>query len=383
MKRIKCKPSAVLTIIAILIASSILVFSFGCAKKEDKEIKIGAILPLTGENAVYGVAIKQGIELGLEEINKTNGVNGKQLVILFEDDQADPQKSVAAYRKLTTVNKVSMILGGVFSASTLAMSPLAEKDRVVLLSPTSSAVEITHAGDFIFRIYPSDSYDGVFLADFASNVLKAKTVSILYMQVTSISAITKVFKEQFDSNGGKVLDVMGYNEGDSDFRTQISRIKKSNPDIVFIPSYLRETATQLKQMKELGLNKPLLAVSSFNDPKILELAANAAEGVIFSTPIFDPDSKEPHIRKFVDSFFEKYKETPNIWAGYGYDAVRIASLAMEKGDNSSEEIKTELYKINNFPGVTGNTSFDQNGDVKKELKIMVAKSNKFVLYETK
>ena len=383
MNRINHKlPSTVLIIISIIIAS-LIVFSLGCMKKSENEIKVGAILPLTGDNAIYGVSIKKGMDLGLEEVNKANGINGKKLVILFEDDQADPQKSVAAYKKLITVDKVPMILGGVFSASTLAMAPLAEKDHVVLFSPTSSAVEITQAGDFIFRIYPSDSYDGVFLADFASKVLKAKTVSILYMQVTSISAITKVFAEQFEADGGKVLDTIGYNEGDSDFRTQITRIKKSNPDVVFIPSYLRETAIQLKQMKELRLNKPLLAVSTFNDPKIFELAGNAAEGVIFSTPMFDPQSKESNIKYFVKSFFKKYNEEPNIWAGYGYDVVKIAALAIEKGGNKAEAIKKELYKINNYPGVTGNTSFDQHGDVKKELKIMIAKQKKFIPYETK
>lgn len=382
MKRINRNSSAALIIISIVF-TLLLVFSFGCAKKEEKEIKIGAILPLTGDNAVYGTAIQKGIELGLEEINRANGINGRKLIVLFEDDQAEPQKSVAAYRKLTTIDRVPMILGGVFSASTLAVAPLAEKDKVVLLSPTSSAVEITQAGDFIFRVYPSDSYDGVFLGNFATNVLKAKTASILYLQVTSISAITKVFKEQFESSGGKILDVIGYNEGDIDFKTQISRIKKSNPDVVFIPSYIRETAIQLKQIKELGLNKPLLAVSTFNDPKIFELAGNATEGVTFSTPVFDNESEKPHIKKFIEGFSKKYNEKPNIWVGYGYDVVKIACLALEKGGSNSEAIKNELYKIKDFPGVTGNTTFDQNGDVNKELKIMVAKSKKFIPYEAK
>jgi len=368
---------------AVVVVALAIVLFITQPKKELKETKIGAILPLTGNNAVYGVAIKKGIELAVGEINMKNGISGNKLNVIIEDDQADPQKSVAAYKKLTTINKVPLILGAVFSASTLAMAPLAEKDQVVLLSPTSSAVEITQAGDFIFRIYPSDSYDGVFLADFSSNSLKAKTTSILYLQVTSISEIVKVFKEQFELNGGKVLDVIGYNEGDSDFRTQILRIKKSNPNVVFIPSYLRETAILLKQIKELGFKKPLLAVSSFNDPKIFELSGNAAEGVIFSTPAFDPESAELHVKNFVQSFYKKYDEKPNIWAAYGYDVLKIAASAVESGDSNPIKIKDALYKINNYPGVTGNTSFDQNGDVKKELKIMTAKGNKFLPYETK
>lgn len=359
---------------------TLLAIMSGCARNE-AEIKIGAILPLTGDNAIYGIPIRRGIELGLNQINKSNGINGRKLLVLFEDDQADPKKTVSAYKRLTSVDKVQLILGGVFSASTLALAPLAEQDRVVLLSPTSSAVEITRAGDFIFRIYPSDAYDGVFLADFASKTLYAKTASILYLQVKSISAITTVFKEQFESNGGNVLDVMGYNEGESDFRTHIFKIKESNPDVVFIPSYLRETAIQLKQMKELGLNKPLLAVSTFNDPKIFELAGNAADGVLFSTPAFDPTSKYDNIKQFVAEFSAIYHERPNIWAGYGFDVVKIAGLALRQAGTNSSNIKEVLYNIKNYPGVTGTTTFDSNGDVEKELKIMIAGDNRFVPYE--
>jgi len=363
-----------LTTVLLLV---VLALIFGC-KKEPKEIKIGAILPLTGDNAVYGVAIKRGIDLGIEEINKTNGINGKKLVVIFEDDQADPQKSVAAYKKLTTIDKAPLILGGVFSASTLAMAPLAEKDRIVLLSPTSSAVEITNAGDYIFRIYPSDSYDGIFLADYAIDSMKAKTVSIIYLQVTSITAISNVFKDQFESRGGKISSMEGYKEGETDFRAYLLKSEVLNSDVIFIPGYLREMALQLKQAKELKMDKPFLSISTFYDPKILELAKDAAEGVIFSTPFFDPQSQLPQVKSFVDNYKNAYGEIPNIWAGYGYDDVKIAALALEEAGIKPEKIKEQLYQIKNFPGVTGNTTFDKNGDVIKELRIMKVQHGKFL-----
>jgi branched-chain amino acid transport system substrate-binding protein len=369
--------------LAVAVALSIILFSSCTQPEKSNEIKIGAIAPLTGDNAVYGVAIQKGIQLGVDKINSTNGINGKKLNVIFEDDQADPQKSVAAYRKLTSVDKVPLILGGVFSASTLAIAPIAEKDKVVLLSPTSSAVELTKAGDFTFRIYPSDSYDGTFLADFASQKLRAKTASVLYVKVAAATALANVFKDKFEASGGKVDNLIGYNQGDTDFKLQITKIKDSNPDIVFMPGYLREMAIQLKQVKELGLNKPIIAPSSFNDPEIIKLAGNAAEGVMFSSPLFDPESKEPKIKMFVNDFSKKHNEKPNIWAAYGYDAVNIAALAMTKGDIKSEVIRDNLYKITNFLGVTGNTSFDSNGDVNKELKILMVSKQSFLPYSSK
>lgn len=351
----------------------------GCTKNEN-ELKIGAIAPLTGENAVYGVALKNGMDLAIEEINSNGGIQGRALHVVFEDSHADPQKGVNAFNKLTKIDKVPMVLGAMFSSVTLAIAPIAEKEKIVLLSPTSSAVDLTNAGDYIFRIYPSDAFDGEFLAHFASNKLEAKTASILYIQVSSVSAVVKVFKETFQQVGGKILVEESYSEGDTDFRTQLVKIKNSNPDIIFLPGYLREMATQLRQAKELGIKKPILSISTFYDPKILELAGDAAEGVIFSAPFFDPESQEPVVNQFVKSFEQRYSEKPNIWAGYGYDVVKIAAIALQKAGANSDKIKYELYKIKDFPGVTGVTTFDENGDVIKELRVLTVKNQTFISY---
>jgi len=349
-------------------------------EKEPDEIRIGAIVPLTGDNAVYGVALKKGMDLAIEEINREGGVKGRRLVVIFEDDQVDPQKGISAFNKLTKVDKVPMVIGPMFSAVALAIAPIAERARIVLLSPTASSVDLTNAGDYVFRIYPSDAYDGVFLADIAVDKLKARTVSVLYIQVASVSAIVRVFDERFRERGGKVVDEQSYVEGTTDFRAQLAKIKQQNPDVIFMPGYLREMGIQLRQAKELGIKKPILTISTFYDSRIFDLAKEAAEGVIFSAPFFDPESVEPHVKQFVDSFRKKYGEKPNIWAGYGYDAVKISAFAIEKGGVEPDRIKNELYKVKDFPGVTGMTSFDQNGDVIKELRILRAEDKRFVPY---
>ncbi len=381
MKRIKWH-IGFLTFLILCVLSALLVIS-GCSKKEPREIKIGAILPLTGDNAVYGVAIKNGIELGIEEINENGGIRDKKITVIFEDDRAEPSQTISAYKKLTQVNRVPLILGGVFSASSLAIAPISQRDKVILLSPTSSSVDLTNAGPWFFRIYPSDTYDGIFLANFAFHDLKARSAAILYLQVSSTTAIAKVFEEKFSALGGNTVLSEGHAEGTTDFRVTLSRLKDFKSDIVFLPSYLEEMAIMLKQAKELGIGAQFLSISTFNDPKILELAGNAAENVLFSTPYFDPTSSDELTRSFVSSFRTRYNDAPNIWAGYGYDVIRIASKALEDAGKSptSETIREALSHIVGFPGVTGTVTFDKNGDVEKELTILEVKNGQFVRYQ--
>lgn len=366
--------------LVIVFLTTVLAFNIGCSKKS-KEVKIGAILPLTGNAAIYGSALKKGMELAVEKINDKGGIQNRKLKIIYEDDQGIPKTGVSAFRKLITAHKVPMVIGAMFSAVTLSIAPIAEKEKVVLLSPTSSAVDLTNAGDYIFRIYPSDTYDGIFLANFAYNRLRAKRISVIYLQVASITAVSEVFKEEFEKLGGKVVSMQGYKEGDTKFRTQLLKAKNKKPDIIFIPGYLKEMATLLKQAKELGIKTQFLSISTFYDPKILQLAGNAAERVLFSSPAFDPKSEKPEVKDFVAKYKAKYGNEPDILGGYGYDVVNIAAIALQKGKITSDDIKEALYVIKDSPGVTGTTSFDPNGDVIKELKMMQVKNGKFSSFE--
>ncbi len=364
----------------VLVTGFLLTMTAGCSRGKSSPIQVGAIVPLTGDNAVYGVALKRGMDLATDQLNSSGGISGKRLNIVFEDDQANPQNGVSAFTKLTTVNKVPIVIGAMFSAVTLAIAPIAQRQHVVLLSPTSSAVELAKAGPYFFRIYPSDAYDGKFLADFAMNRLGAKRAAILSIQVTSVAEIVNVFKARYLEDGGTITDEETYTQGDTDFRTQLLKIKRSNPDLIFLPGYLREMAIQLTQAKELGIRKPVLSISTFYDPKIFNLAGTAAEGVLFSTPFFDPESQNPTVQQFVKAFVQKYGEKPNIWAAYGYDAVKISALAIQRGGTSPDGIRNQLRQVKDFPGVTGLTTFDENGDVVKELSVLRVADHSFVPY---
>lgn len=370
------KGLALLVVTVVIIG---VVFTVNKSKTDTKSVRIGAILPLTGDAGSYGTALKKGMDVALDEINSQGGINGKRLVVVVEDSQADPAKAVSAFNKLRSADGVPMVLGDMFSAGTLAIAPIAERNKIVLLSPSASAVDLTKAGDFIFRIYPSDTYDGTYLAQFAYDKAKAKTVAIVFMQVASISAVVQVFQSEFEKAGGKVVSSEAYKEGDTDFRSQLVKVASADPDIIFIPGYLKEMANLLKQAKELGIKKSFLSISTFADPKILELAGDAAEGVEFSSPAFDANSIAPEMQSFVGKYRKNFNQEPDILAGYGYDVANIAAQALRTAtDMTPDSIKNALYSIKGYPGVTGNTTFDSNGDVVKELRMMCVKNGTFI-----
>lgn len=351
-------------------------FAAGCSKK-DGEVRVGAILPLTGDAASYGQALKAGMDLALEEINNNGGVGGRDLVVIYEDGQGEPSKSVSAITKLINSDRVPIVIGDMFSASTLAIAPIAERNKVVLLSPTASAIELTNAGDYVFRIYPSDTYDGDFLARYVAGN-NMKKVAVIYLQVSSISSVVETFVSVAREEGVEICSKEGYLEGNRDFRALLLKAKQQQPDAIFIPGYLNEMAVLLKQAKELGISIPFISVSTFYDPKILELAGDAAEGVVFSSPAFDPKSQSAEIESFVKAFKKAYGREPDILAGYGYDVVKIATKAIgNTPDAKSSAIRDALYSIQDYPGVTGQTSFDQNGDVVKALRMMHVENGEF------
>ncbi len=372
----KRKSLIIIAIALVLCVVGLLVWKGMAKGKETDTIKIGAILPLTGDLSSYATQLKKGMDLATE-LNNHN--SERKIEILYEDDRGEAKDAVSAYRKLVDVNKVQLVIGGMFSSSTLAIAPAAEKDGIVLLSPTASAIEITDAGDYIFRIYPSDVYDGIFLANYAFDNLGAQNIAILYEQVASVSSISNKFKEIFTSKGGTIVYESGYSSDISDFTSLLMKVKRLKPDLVFIPGNIIPVANLLNQAQNMGVDSKFLTISTAYDPKIIELAQSAAEGLLFSAPMFDPDGSSPEMQAFSQQYKKKYGEEPAIIGGYGYDVVNIALQAMSYGV-VADSIKETLYGISDFPGVTGNTTFDENGDVVKDLKMMTIKNGKFVSY---
>jgi branched-chain amino acid transport system substrate-binding protein len=384
-RSLKGSRRATLPVVVVCLFSSVslLIPFVGCHKAaEEQSITIGAILPLSGNGAKYGEAARKGIELAREEINSRNRIRGKMLNVVYEDSQGDPRRAVDAFRKLTSVDHVPAVIGDLFSSATLAVAPLANESKVVLLSPTSSAPELTGAGPFVFRNVASDVFEGSVMASFAQENLKIDRVAILYINNAYGLGIEKVFKTSFTERGGHIVAEEAFPEGATDFRSQLTKIRSANPEAVYIVGY-RELGPLLKQAYEIGFRKQFLSTVMFEDPENLRVAGRAAEGVIYSARAYDSQSGEPAIQTFVSAFQQKYGQVPDIFAALSYDATKILALAMERNGFQPDDIRQGLLGIKNFPGVAGLTSFDKNGDVIQPAMIKIVQNGTFVRYSGK
>lgn len=229
----------------------------GCSSKaeDEKIIKIGAIGPLTGKASTYGQSVKNGAELLQEEINKSGGINGKEIQFIFEDDQADPTPSIQAFNKLVDNDKVVAILGPVTSGATTAVAPNATSKKIPLITPTATEPNITNkGGEYVFRGCFVDSFQGEILAKYAKESLSKKTAAVLYNAGSDYSkGIADTFKKDFESKGGQVTEYLSYNDGDTDFNAQLTKIKSTNPNVLVLPYYYNLVFIIANQARATGI----------------------------------------------------------------------------------------------------------------------------------
>jgi len=362
-------------LIGVVVIGSLLLFGItSCKKKEPETIKIGAILPLSGQSAQYGIWIQEALELGVEKINSKGGINGRLLKIIYEDDQADPKIAATAMEKLTTINKVPIVFGSWASSCVLAQAPIAERTHTPILAEAISP-KIREAGDYIFRIQPDARYYIRKLVPFIYNELGLRKISILFVNNDFGIDQANVFEEEFTKLGGKILSKEGFTQGSTDFKTELLKIKTKNPQGIFVPGYT-EVAIILKQAKELGMVQQFFASVPFENPEIIKAAGGSAEGVIYPHH-FDPEAENELTREYQRDYIKKYGRKSEGFAALAYDGIMITAKVLEICNNG-ECIKNELYKIKDFKGVTGTTSFDEAGDVIKPIIIKTVKNGQFI-----
>jgi branched-chain amino acid transport system substrate-binding protein len=340
-------------------------------------IKIGAILPLSGKNATYGNEIKNAIDLAIEEINNSGGINGRKIEVIYEDDQADPKVGVNAMQKLVNIDKVPVVLGSWVSGVVVASAPIAEKAKVIVMAE-AIAPAITNAGDYIFRIQPSATYYSDKLMEVVINKLGLKKIAIIYINNEFGVALRDTLRSATQRLGGQIVAEESYMPGDSDFRSQLTKIKSAKPEALFIGGY-QEQINIIKQANELGLKTQFLAGPPFESQTTIQSLGNLAEGVIYPYH-FAVEKANPKTISYMEAYKKKFGVETGGFAPLMYDAVYIIANAMKKCETNTDCIKTELYNTN-YNGVSGNITFDKNGDPIIPIIIKTVKNGKFVPYE--
>ena len=344
---------------------------YGCVPQQPgtKVIKIGAMAPLTGDAAPYGLGIQKGIDLAVQEVNQRGELPG-QIKVVYEDSMCDPAESATSIQKLINVDGVQAIVGEVCSSATLAAAPIAEANKVVLISSASTNPDISDSGDYIFRTVPSDALQGAFGAELVSDLGYSK-LAILHTNEDYGIGFKDVLEENFD---GEIVAIESVERDATDAKTQLTKIKAKDPDAIYVITNAPTIAgIALKQIKELGLDVQVFGSEGLKDGSVVEAASGGAEGMILTTV----SGGNP---VFVELHKRVYGSDPGPFAAQAYDAVKALAEALKASDGTGTGIKNALYNVE-FDGASGKITFDSNGDVAGNYKLFTVEDGEFVVFE--
>jgi branched-chain amino acid transport system substrate-binding protein len=345
-------------------------------------IKVGEVDPLTGGVSQFGIGCHQGFVLAFEQINAQGGILGQTIELVTEDDQSKPGQSATAVRKLITQDKVIAILGDATSSATLESAPIAQTNKIPMITPTATNPRITEVGDFIFRVCFLDEFQGRVLARFAREKLKAQRIFTLTDVKQDYSVdLLQFFKDEFTKLGGTIVGEQSYSTGDIDFRAQLTPIRGTKPDAVYVPGYYQEVALIVRQGRQIGLMMPFIGCDGWADQALLTIGGKAMEGCYF-TNHFSPEDQSPIVKSFVEKYQGKYGALPDTFSALGYDAARLLADAIQQaGSSDSQAVRDAIAKTAGFQGVTGQISLDANRNASKPGLVVTVKGGKFEIAE--
>jgi len=372
--------------IALVLAAMLLLVPLSACNQEDENtILIGGLAPLTGDVAVYGIAVRNAADLAFEEINEKGGILGKQIKYQCEDEKGDPTEAVNAFNKLMNNENIVAFLGDVTTKPTLAVAPLAAEEGIPMITPTATHVDVTKAGDNIFRSCFIDPFQGSMMAVFAKENLNVQKVAIIYNTSDDYSdGLHESFKEKAEELGMEVVAIKGYSKDATDFNAELTAIQAEDPDAIYVPDYYGTDALIATQARALGFYKPLLGCDGWDG--VLDVLAeekySVVNNVYFTNHYFVGDTDEK-VKAFVANYEKKYGVKPNALAALAYDAAYILANAIEAaGSTDWAAINEELAKTN-YAGVSGNISYGDGtyvGDPTKDVTVIKIDNGEYNFY---
>jgi len=362
-------------ILIILSVASSIIFTQGCAKKESNIIKIGAILPLSGNLAFLGEGEKQGIELAVEFINQNGGINGKKMQVIFEDSKAEPKTAATIANKLLSVDKCQYVFVST-TACSYSVAPIVNQSNALLFAMTIDP-EIVNQSDKIFRVWISDAEEWELAANYAIQHNFNKIGLIRVNNEYGIRAkqtLIKYLKGKADIVFDETAPL-----GSTDYRDILLKLKEKNVDALACMIYPKDLIALIKQMNELKINPVLLGTVNFSFDFVRKAVGKSVKRIIFGVPAFMLNLKTERGDKFVATFKEKYGKDPDWNAAYSYDNILVLAEAIKRAKSSDpQKVKKALLSIEEFPGVTGPITVHENGDTKTWLVLATYKNGEIV-----
>lgn len=346
---------------------------------EKKVLKVGAMGPLTGEAASYGISVKNGAQIAIDEINAAGGIKVGDVTYTLEmnfvDDEATPDIAITAYNTVMDWG-AQVILGTVTSGACAAITDLTFADGILQITPSGSALDLTENSN-VFRLCFTDPFQGVTLANYVKELGYTK-VAIIYNNSDDYSTgIMEAFSEQAKANGATIVANESFVKGANDFNTQLTKIKATDAQVIVVPAYYNDAAFITAQAKALGMNLPFLGSDGWDGVIAQSSDVSALEGAIFLSPFLATD-ENPAIKSFVGTYEKAFKATPDQFAADGYDTVYVIKAAVEKaGSVESEDLIAAMTEIS-IEGLTGSVSFTAQGEPNKGAKYIEIKDGQYV-----
>ncbi|MBI3015488.1 MAG: ABC transporter substrate-binding protein [Candidatus Tectomicrobia bacterium] len=319
-----------------------------------ESIKIGLPLPLTGIHAKFGEAIRNAYLMALEEINAQGGIRkgpykGRTIEFLIEDTQSKPDVAKAAVEKLITRDKVPMIVGEYSSSNVYAVAGTINNYQIPYLTQTGAADNVTQQGwKWVFRINPPASEYAGALQEFLFQVVKPKSMAIIFENTLFGTSTSKAMKEWADQQKVEITNFEPYEAGGIDFKPLLLKVKAKNPDVVYMVSYLLDALQLMKQSREVGLAPKLFAggAAGFTMPEFVQGAGAAAENLVSAT-LWAPDVKYPGTKEFYEKYNQKYKVHPEYHSTEGYAAAYVLRDVLERTVSlKNEDLRKVLSETN-------------------------------------
>jgi len=349
----------------------------GCnSASTSNTISIGHFGSLTGSEATFGTSTDQGIRMAFDEVNAKGGVLGKKLNLVTEDDGSQTTQVPIVVNKLINSSSVLCLMGEVASSRSLAAAPIAQKSGVPMVTASSTNPKVTQVGNYIFRTCFIDPFQGTVMSKFARETLHVKKVAILTDNASDYSkGLTQYFSADWTKSGGQIVASESYKAGDQDFQSQLTKIKGTSPDAIYIPGYYTEVGNIAVQARRLGMTMPLMGGDGWDSPKLFDIGGASLDGCYFSNH-YSSQSKDPKVVAFVAAYKAKYNAVPDGLAAVAYDAGNIVADAIKRaGTPDRQKLRDALASTKGFQGVTGTITIDKDRNAVKPAVVLEIKNN--------
>lgn len=341
-----------------------------------ESLKVGGTIPLTGKVASFGAYTHRGVDMALSDLEQQGWIGGKKLEVIWEDNEYEPRKAIAAFNKLAFVDKVNFV---VITGSPIvrALTPLAEQNKIVQCYTSASNDKVRTAGNYTFKMMGGQVTESLAMAKYSRVNLKANSAALIALDSEYGVAGADLFEKYFQAMGGKIVARENVRPGEREYSSVLTKVGAKNPDVLVVIQTSVDAGYTVKQARRLGIKSHIVGATALYSSETLTTAGAAAEGLCAIAYEFDPVLGTTAMKNFSDSYNKRYGGFPPIYAAAAYDSIMIYAKAASQGLTSSEEIFNYMRNMDGYEGVSGTIVFDKYSEADAIHRVMRVENGEF------